>query len=115
MRRDMETSEDFLQTPQDLRLLMAHFDLGDNQPLWAVGEAHHHVLAGLQVFQARPAQGLDVDEDVAGMAFADHKAIALGPVEPLDLGQFEGATRRGRGSACWAMLAMSRKACSRAG
>src|SRR4051812_33379957 len=75
---------------------MAHFDLGDNQPLGAVGEAHHHIFAGLQILKAAAAQRLDVDEDVARLAVADHKAIALGAVEPLHLGLLERTAGGGR-------------------
>src|SRR6185312_7266133 len=68
-------------------------DLGHHQALRALGEAHHHVGARLQVLQAAAPQRLDVNEDVARLGLAHHQAVALGAVEPLDLRPFERAAR----------------------
>src|ERR1019366_3911644 len=69
---------------------------GHHQALGPLGETDHDVLARLQVFQSAATQGFDVHEDVAGFAVADHETIALGAVEPLDLGALERTGRRGR-------------------
>src|SRR5580700_9471125 len=68
-------------------------DLGDDQALGALREADHDAFARLQVLDPAAAQGLDVDEDVAGLALAHDEAVALGAVEPLDLGPLGRAGR----------------------
>src|SRR5260370_41639881 len=59
-------------------------DLDDLQALLALGDAHHHLLAGRQRFHAMAAQHRGVHEDVAVGGLARHQTVTAFVVVPLD-------------------------------
>src|SRR3990167_3175934 len=74
-------------------------DLGDHQALGATGEPHQDVIAGLEIFQASAPKRFDMDENVTRLGVAHHEAVALGSVEPLELGMLGRSLRDQRAAA----------------
>jgi hypothetical protein len=61
----------------------------------------------LEIFQATASQNLNVNEYVSMGALSDDKAIALGAVEPLNLGVFQRPLRRSGLLAAWRLQRMA--------